>query len=151
MNRRRLAAPSAPAVLIAAAVVPLAVMIACEPQGPRPLRLFTDNLQVLITSEPSPPIAREATLYKVIVRDRETREPIDGGEGRIFATSRDQANTWDVLTPGPELGSYYGRLRYITSGEWAVAIQFRRDSTRPLERVDWYQEVRPPTDEPVTY
>ena len=147
MSARR---PRAVLAVAAAALALSAAVIACEPAGPYEMRLVTDNHQFLISSDPLPPIAREPTLYRVIVRDKETREPIDGGEGRIFATSQDQANTWDVLTPGPELGSYYGRLRYVTSGEWAVAIQFRRDSTRPLERVDWYQEVRAARDEPVT-
>ena len=133
---------------VAAVLLIAGVMVACESAGPPPLRLESDDLQFRITSDPLPPLAREPTLYKVIVRDKETREPIEGGEGRIFATSQDRVNTWDVLTPGPELGSYYARLRYVTAGEWAVAIQFRRDSLRPLKRVDWYQEVRAAPAEP---
>ncbi len=68
---------------------------------------------------------------------------MEGGEGRIFATSRDGANIWNVLDQGPEIGTYYSSLRYVTAGDWAVAIQFRRDSSRPLERVDWMQDVLP--------
>jgi hypothetical protein len=30
----------------------------------------------------------------------------------------------------------------VTAGDWAIAIQFRRDSTKPLERIDWMQQVR---------
>jgi hypothetical protein len=94
-----------------------------------------------VSSDPMPPRARENVVYKIVVRDKKTRQPIDAGEGRIFATSEDRANTWDGLERGPELGTYYGRLHFITSGTWAVAIQFRRDSTASLERVDWMQDV----------
>ena len=127
------------------------VLAACEP-GPRvhELRLNSENLQFIITADPSPPYAREQTNYKVIVRDKETREPIDGGQGQIYATSRDRANVYYPLGPGEELGSYYGRLNYVTAGEWAVAIRFRRDSLSRLETVEWYQEVRAARNEPGT-
>jgi hypothetical protein len=106
------------------------------------IRLMTDDLAIRVSSEPVPPRARERTVYKVVVRDKESGEPVENGEGRIFATSRDGANTWDILTAGPQIGTYYGTLKYVAAGDWAVAIQFRRDSTRPLERIDWMQEVR---------
>jgi len=104
-------------------------------------RQWTDDMEFRITSDPLPPRARERVLYKVVVRDRKSGEPIERGEGRVFATSRDGANTWDALLPGPELGTYYGTVNFVTAGEWAIAIQFRRDSTRSLERMDWMQEV----------
>ena len=34
------------------------------------------------------------------------------------------------------------RSFYTTAGDWGVGIQFRADSTKPLERVDWTQTVR---------
>jgi hypothetical protein len=101
-----------------------------------------------VLPDPAPPRARETITYKVVVRDSKTRQPIEGGQGRIFASSQDRASTWDALLPGQELGTYYARLSFITSGSWAVAIQFRRDSTRQLERVDWMQEVFAARGEP---
>ena len=80
-------------------------------------------------------------MYKIVVQDKKTGEPIETGEGRIFATSRDGANTDDGLAKGKEVGTYYGRLRFPVTGEWAAAVQFRRDSTSKLERVDWIQTV----------
>ena len=133
--------------LLAGAALVLAA--ACEPGPPlHELRLNSETLQFIITADPSPPYARERTLYKVIVRDKETREPIEGGEGQIYASSRDRANVYYPLSAGPELGSYYGQLNYVTAGEWAVAIRFRRDSLTRLETVEWYQEVRAARDEP---
>ena len=123
-------------------VAALTAVVGCGPSGPPPVRGMTDSLSFRVTSDPMPPRARERTVYKIFVRYKESREPVEGGEGRIFATSRDGANIWDGLTQGPEVGTYYGTLNYVTAGEWAVAIQFRRDSTRPLERIDWMQEVR---------
>ena len=58
-------------------------------------------------------------------------------------TTREGANTWDSFVAGPEVGTYYANLNYVVSGDWAVAIQFRRDSTHTLERADWMQEVAP--------
>ena len=96
----------------------------------------------LISADPTPPSAREPIMYRVVVRDRKTSQPIEGGEGRIFATNPDGVTTWDSFTQGPEVGTYYAKLNYITAGNWPIAIQFRSDSTKPLERVDWMQEVR---------
>ncbi|MFL5576461.1 MAG: hypothetical protein ACJ79S_10885 [Gemmatimonadaceae bacterium] len=127
-------------------LVPLvaALSAGCGPtQKSTDLRQWTDDLSYRISTDPMPPRARERTLYKVVVQDKESRQPIERGEGRIFATSRDGANTWDALEPGPEPGTYYGTLKFITAGDWAVAIQFRRDTTqKQIERVDWMQTVR---------
>lgn len=130
------------------AVAVAGLLAACQPPRPRELRLESENLRFQISSDPLPPYAREPAIYKVIVRDKRTREPIEGGEGQIYASSRDRVNIYDALTPGPELGSYYGTLRFVTAGEWAVAVRFRRDSLRPLETVEWYQEIRAARDEP---
>jgi hypothetical protein len=114
----------------------------CTPGGPDlSTRLKSDDFSFRVFADPTPPHAREDTKYRVVVRDDKTGQPIEGGEGRIFATSRDGVNTWDPLLPGQELGTYYGKLSFLTSGEWAVAIEFRRDSTERLQRVDWMQEV----------
>ena len=124
-----------PAILLA--------LVACGPtQKNTDLRQWTDDLTFRISTDPIPPRAREKILYKVVVQDKESSQPIERGEGRIFASSRDGASSWDALEPGPEPGTYYGTLRFITAGDWAVAIQFRRDSTQKLERVDWMQSVR---------
>jgi hypothetical protein len=120
----------------------LALAWACGgEQRPRALRQITDSYLFTITPDQSPPHARENVLYKVLVRDRESRQPIDAGEGQIFANNRDGASTWDGLAKGPEIGTYYGKLNFVTAGDWAVAIRFRRDSTSKLERTDWMQDV----------
>jgi hypothetical protein len=77
------------------------------------------------------------------VRDKQTREMIDGGEGLVFATSADGVNIHGVMQQAEQAGTYSAQLRFITSGEWAVSLQFRRDSTRPLQRpsADWRQTV----------
>ncbi len=128
---------------VGAFVLLAAAALGCR-GGDRPIeaRYRTDSFAMRVSSDIVPPRARERILYKVVVSDRDSRAPIEGGEGRIFASSRDGASTWDVLLPGPELGTYYGSLNFVTSGEWAIAIEFRRDSTQRLQRVDWMQEVR---------
>lgn len=131
----------------AAALALAAVALTSCEQTPRALenRQWSDTFAFRITVEPSPPRAIEDAMYKVVVQDKKTGEPIETGEGRIFATSRDGANTDDGLAKGKEVGTYYGRLFYPTTGDWAVALQFRRDSTQRLERVDWVQAVNNPS------
>lgn len=130
------------------ASVSLAAFAGCGPsQQDLSIRQWTDDMAFRINSDPVPPHAREKVRYKIQVRDSKTGEPVEGGEGRIFASSRDGASTWDGLAKGEELGTYYGTLRYVTAGEWAVALQFRRDSTRKLQRMDWMQEVFAARDE----
>ena len=122
------------------AAVTLATACGGEPRQ-RALRQLTDSYLFTITPDQSPPHAREDILYRILVRDRESRQPIEAGEGQIFANNRDGASTWDGLAKGPEIGTYYGKLNFVTSGEWAIAIRFRRDSTSKLERTDWMQDV----------
>ena len=112
------------------------------------LRLWSDNYAFRVTVDPMPPRALEPIAYRVVVQDKKTGQPIETGEGRIFATSADRANTSDGFKKEKELGTYSGKLFYATSGDWAAAIQFRREKNPrlPLERVDWIQTVRTASD-----
>ena len=130
-------------LLLAGAALASAGPAACAPEGPRPLRAFTKSYEFRISADPSPPRAREVTKYRVVVLDRNTRQVVDRGEGQIFASSQDRANTYDSFEPAAEAGTYAARLSYITAGDWKVSLRFRRDSTAELERVDdWVQTVR---------
>ena len=121
-------------------------LVGCGPSQPNTdIRQWTDNYAYRISVDPMPPEALKTATYKVVVRDRKTNQPVEQGEGRIFATSRDGANTDDGLAKGKEIGTYYGRLFYVISGDWAIAVQFRKDSTARLERADWIQTVAPST------
>lgn len=121
-------------------------LVGCGPSQPNTdIRQWTDNYAYRISVDPMPPEALKTATYKVVVRDRKTNQPVEQGEGRIFATSRDGANTDDGLSKGKEIGTYYGRLFYVISGDWAIAVQFRKDSTARLERADWIQTVVPST------
>src|SRR6185437_16565239 len=112
--------------------------LACRVDSTPPaLRLWTNDLAFQVTANPVPPPARQDIVYKVVVRYKNTGQAIEGGEGRIYATSRDGINTWDALTPVQPAGTYTGKLNFITSGDWAMGMQFRRDSTRPIEQMDW--------------
>jgi hypothetical protein len=112
------------------------------------LRLWSDNYAFRVTPDPLPPRALEPIVYRIVVQDKKTGQPIEGGEGRIFATSADRANTSDGLKKEKELGTYSGRLFFATTGDWAAALQFRRDKDprTPLERVDWIQTVHPASE-----
>ncbi len=127
-------------VILTLAALTIGAACGGQPKA-RSLRQLTDSYLFTITPDQSPPHAREDIMYKILVRDRKTREPIQAGEGQIFANNRDGASTWDGLSKGPEIGTYYGKLNFVTAGDWAVAIRFRRDSTARLERTDWMQDV----------
>jgi hypothetical protein len=114
---------------------------------PKAIRLWTDNYYIVVTSEPSPPRALEPIQYKVVVRDKDSRQPIDIGEGRIFATNEDRKNTDNGFVKAEEPGTYRTKLFFATAGPWAMGIQFRRDSTQKLQRTnDWMQEVLQATE-----
>jgi hypothetical protein len=123
-------------------VVALAA-VACGPREPRErqLRLNSSNYSFTIIPSQAPPHAREAILYKVVVRDRKSRQPIETGEGQIYANNEQGASTWDGFAKAAELGTYYGKLNFVSAELWAVAIRFRRDSLHPLEKVEWLQDV----------
>jgi hypothetical protein len=125
-------------------VVGVLLVSACDRKDPRDLtmRLYSASYSFVIGPSEVPPYAREATLYKVVVLDKESRQPIETGEGQIYANDSTQKSTWDGFRKGTELGTYYGKLNFLTAGTWAVAIRFRRDSLSPLETVEWTQEVR---------
>ena len=108
---------------------------------PREMYYYSKTYHFTISPEQAPPHARESITYKVFIRDRDTREPIQSGEGQIYSNNRDGARTWDGFTYGPEMGTYYGKLNYVTAGLWAVGIRFRRDSLHPLEKIEWMQDV----------
>lgn len=102
---------------------------------------YTPHYTFTITPSEAPPHAREPITYKVVILDRDTHEPIQNGEGQIYSNNREGARTWDGFAYGPEIGTYYGKLNYVTAGLWAVGIRFRRDSLHPLEKLEWMQDV----------
>ncbi len=128
-------------VMVAMAVG--AVVAACAPSDakPRQMHYISTDYSFTIEPEQAPPHAREPILYKIVVRDRKTREPIENGEGQIYSNNAEGARTWDGFTYGPQIGTYYGKLNYVTAGLWAVGIRFRRDSLHPLEKIEWMQDV----------
>ena len=134
----------------ASMVLVLAALVAGCGGSPKAteLRLWSDNYAFRVTVDPVPPRALEPAVYRVVVVDKKTKQPIENGEGRIFATSADRANTSDGFKKEKELGTYSGRLFFATTGDWAAAIQFRgeKNPRLPLERVDWIQTVHPASE-----
>jgi len=128
--------------VIAAGLV-LAAAASCGPPRQPELRQGTKSYFFTITSDPIPPRAREDVVYTITVKDRETNQPIDNGEGRIFANTRDGARTYDGFVKAPGVGVYSAKLNYVASGQWAVGIQFHSDSLKPLEKTEWMQDVLP--------
>lgn len=138
---RRLVSAARPAIA-ALGMVALASCTAGPPTDEKAIRLWTDDYYIVVTSEPSPPRALEQVKYTVVIRDKENRTPIDGGEGRIFATNEDRKNTHNGFERADAPGTYRTTMFFATSGPWAMGIQFRRDSTQRLQRTnDWMQDV----------
>jgi hypothetical protein len=132
------------------AAVAFAVCAAsCGDDRPDPLRQMSNSYSYNISPDDSPPHARQDIHYVIQIFDRKTRQPIDNGEGQLFASNNMGAKTWDGMTYGPEVGTYHAKLNFVVTGTWAVAIRFRRDSIRPLERIDWMQEVHDEKPSPV--
>lgn len=127
------------------AMVALAIIAGCntrDPQAAIDTRMWTDDLALRIRLTPRPPFAREDVIVRVVVSDKESGAPVERGEGRIYAMSKDSVKIYDGLERGPEPGTYYAKLNFLTAGEWAIGLQFRRDSTQKLETMDWLQTIR---------
>ena len=122
-------------------IVALAATACSRAPRERTMRLYSSNYAFTIAPSVNPPRAREAILYKIVIRDRKSRQPIETGEGQIYSNNEQGASTWDGLAKGAELGTYYGKLNFVSAELWAVAVRFRRDSLHPLEKVEWLQEV----------
>ena len=132
------------AIAAIAAVISVSLLAAsCGRSEARQREMYhlSKDYSFTITPSEAPPHAREDITYKIFIRDRDTREPIQNGEGQIYSNNREGAKTWDGFTYGPEVGTYYGKLNYVTSGLWAVGMRFRRDSLHPLEKIEWMQDV----------
>jgi hypothetical protein len=115
----------------------------CGPPRHPELRQGSQSYFFTISSDPIPPRAREDVIYKIQVKDKKTGQPIETGEGRIFANTAEGARTYDGFVKSPEVGTYSAKLNFVTSGQWAVGIQFHSDSTKPLEKTEWMQDVLP--------
>ena len=127
----------------AAPLVVAAALLSC---GPPPdagvIRLWTEEFEIRLIADVTPPRSLERITYTAVIRHKDTREPIADGEGRIFATNADRKTVWNGFTYGPEVGTYRTTLTFVTAGEWAMGVQFRRDSTKVLQRTpDWRQQV----------
>ena len=133
-------------LLIAVSMLALAVVASGCTGSPRQLqiRTFSEHFEFRITSDPMPPRAREDVIYRVTVIDKDNGQPVEGGEGRIFANNAAGTSTWDSFMRAPEVGAYTAKLRYVTAEQWAVGIEFRRDTlpgTKIERATDWQQEV----------
>jgi hypothetical protein len=131
----------------------VAIATACTggDRKPSEFRMTTESFSIRIAPDPSPPRALEHVQWTVVVNDKETGLPIDAGEGRIFASSRDGKNIANGFAPTDQVGTYRTTLLFVTAGTWAMGVQFRRDSTQVLERTeDWTQDVLT-GDEPGEY
>jgi hypothetical protein len=113
----------------------------CGPPRRPEIRQGSKSYLFNITSDPIPPHAREDVIYTVTVRDRASGQPIETGEGRIFANTLDGARTYDGFTKAPAVGTYTAKLRFVAAGQWAIGIQFHSASTKPLEKTEWMQDV----------
>ena len=134
-------------------IVACLALMACGPQSPcgtqaPPIRQWTDDMTFVICSDPVPPHAREDTKFTVIARDKSSGQPIEGADGRIYAETREGAKTYNALTPGAKPGTYVTTLNFVVSGNWAMGMQFRRDTLKvnKIEKMDWTQEVRSASD-----
>ncbi len=138
----------APRSILAAVAVTL---MACEsgPRKPPALHQYTNSYDFTIQPDQAPPHAREDVHYTITILDRKTRQPLENGEGQLFAgipvdpaiPNGAQSKTWDGLAYGPEAGVYKAKLNFVIPGTWALAIRFRRDTLHLLERTDWLQDV----------
>ncbi len=106
------------------------------------LRLRTEDFTIRVSPETRPTRALEPITWRVVIHDTKTGLPIQGGQGRIFGTNKDLKTVANGLEETGELGTYRSNLMFVTAGMWAMAVQFRRDSTQILQKTqDWTQDI----------
>ncbi|MES2523443.1 MAG: hypothetical protein V4617_12140 [Gemmatimonadota bacterium] len=131
--------------VFAVALAAGSMLVGCD-NAPKPrseLRLATEDFTIRVSPDSTPTRALEPTYWRVVVHDRKTGAPIQGGQGRIFATNKDRKTVANGLEETGELGTYRANLMFVTQGMWAMSLQFRRDSTVPLQRTtDWTQDIQ---------
>ena len=135
--------------LIAVSLLALAANCSSSPRELQ-IRTFSEHFEYRITSNPMPPRAREDVIYRVTVIDKDNGQPLEGGEGRIFANNATGTSTWDSFMAAPQVGTYTAKLRFVTAEQWAIGIEFRRDTlpgTKIERATDWQQEVGAARDE----
>lgn len=137
-------APVLTGMLLSSMLLAGTLLTACD-ASPRPrseLRFVTDSFEVRVSVDSVPTRALEPTYWRVIVHDK-NGTPIQGGEGRIFATNNDRKTVANGLEETGELGTYRTNLMFVTAGMWAMSLQFRKDSTQVLQRTqDWTQDIK---------
>lgn len=113
-----------------------------SPPPSNEIRFKTDDFVIRVSPETKPTRALEPIYWRVMVHDVKSGLPIQGGEGRIFGTNRDRKTVSNGLAATEELGTYRSNLMFVTAGMWAMAVQFRRDSTKVLQKTqDWTQDI----------
>ena len=121
----------------------LAALVAassCDGSAKSQLRQGTTSYRFDIISPAGLPVAHDSLTYVIFVRDRNTGQPIENGEGRIFA--RAGAVVAGTFAKAPQVGQYIGRLELPSAGGWVVSIRFRDRAAKELELTQWVQEVR---------
>ena len=105
------------------ALASLVLLGACKTEKDRAMvnRQWSDSFAFRISVDPTPPRNVAEATYKIVVLDKKTSETIETGEGRIFATSADGANTDDGLAQGTE------------SALTTAAFSFQRMATGQLQ------------------
>ena len=135
-DREQTREPAAGSAYTPLSIIALLLFLAACTPSDRPrgeLRFWTDRYAVRVSSTPSPPRAREAVRFRVVVSDKESGRPMERAEGQVYASNGQGTNTYGTLAPGPELGTYYTTLRFINAGEWALNMRFRGTPTDSIE------------------
>ena len=122
----------------------VAAAISCGPSQPPPkgIPLYSDHYSMRLITNPERAHALEKTKYKIVVRDKQTGQPVDGGEGLLYGNTKDpDVKVWDSFVAGAEPGTYYATVEFVVADNWYMAIRFHKDSAQRLEQVDWVQQV----------
>ena len=79
-----------------------ALLAGCDAGTPpkNELRLGTEDFTIRVAPETKPTRALEPIYWRVTVHDAKTGTPIQGGQGRIFATNRDMKTVANGLEGG---------------------------------------------------
>jgi hypothetical protein len=123
----------------------LVLSAACGDGRPYEVFAYSEGFRISAAPDSVPPHAQDDLTWRVRVQDAKTGQPIEGGEGMVWARTRNSTHEVRArIEQAPELGLYRGKLMLVMAGDWQMGVQFRRDSTSPWASLDWIQSVKAP-------
>ena len=105
----------------------------------REWRQGTAGYKFVIISPTVAPAVEDSVAYRLSVLNRSTGQPVEDGEGHLFARAGETVTA--NLMKAPQVGQYLATIRFPRAAEWSVTLRFRERTAKAFEETQWLQSV----------